>query len=161
MFPQQFREFPCINAVDGGNTMLLQPLGQTLLRRPMRMLPTVGTDNQARNVNSAALKVERQSIRIDHAFVRDAVIANERIGENENLAAIGWIRQGFGVSDHAGIEDDFTGGRNGGSKGTPFNDRHHGARIIIFVSLLQVQNCWIALKEKVIESELRKQKYTL
>lgn len=127
--------------------MFLQPIGQTLLRRPMRMLPTVGTDNETGNMNGAALKVERQSVGIDHGFVRDPVIANERIGEDEDLAAIGRIGQGFGIADHAGVEDDFAGGGNGGPEGAPFNRRNAG----IVISLLQIQDCGVALRKSKME----------
>ena len=38
-----------------------------------------------------------------HAIhVRDSIISDHRIGQAEHLPPEGWVRQGLGVSDHAG-----------------------------------------------------------
>src|SRR3989344_5336812 len=50
------------------------------------------------------------------SFVRHSVIADERIGEHKYLSGIRWIGQGFGISHHPCIENDFSGRRTFCSK---------------------------------------------
>jgi hypothetical protein len=38
----------------------------------------------------------------------DAVVPDKRISKGENLAAVAGVGHGFGVADHAGIEDNFS-----------------------------------------------------
>ena len=49
-----------------------------------------------------------------NGVVRHSVVANQGIRQDQNLASIGRIRECFGVSHHARIEDDFAiGSLNG------------------------------------------------
>ncbi len=47
-------------------------------------------------------------MRIHHPSTRDTVVPEERIGEREDLAAEGRIRERLGIPDHAGGEYDLT-----------------------------------------------------
>ncbi len=40
---------------------------------------------------------------------RHPVVADQRIGEHEDLPAIGRIGEGLGIADHPGVEDDLAG----------------------------------------------------
>ncbi len=42
-----------------------------------------------------------------HVIAVGAGIADMRVSESDNLAAIGWIRQDFLITGHRGIEDHF------------------------------------------------------
>ena len=105
---QQFGQFSRIDIVQGGDVVLLQPGPQTQLGRPVGMEPTVGTDNQPRHVNLMTLHILGETHSIIIGRVRDAVIANEGIGQYQNLSPVTGIRQCFRVSHHARVEDDFT-----------------------------------------------------
>lgn len=47
---------------------------------------------------------------------RHTVVANQRLGENEDLTTVGGIGHGFGVSDERRGEDSFTGDVGFGTK---------------------------------------------
>ena len=82
------------------------------------------------------LKVERQTEFILHVLIRHAVVANERIGEDEDLAAVGGVSECFGVADHSGVEDDFARGGRFGSEGVAFEGG---------CSIGEVECCFVAL----------------
>ncbi len=62
-----------------------------------------------------------------------AVIADLRVGENDDLAGIGGIGEDFLVSGDGGIEDDFAGAFGGRTKTPALEDR----------SVFQGQDCRI------------------
>ena len=84
----------------------------------MRVLPRVRADDEAGDVNAIRLKVFGQSMVVDDGLVGDTVVADEGVGEDEDLTTVGRIRQGLGVADHAGVEHDLTGDGGGGTEGT-------------------------------------------
>jgi hypothetical protein len=58
-------------------------------------------DNNSRDVNFGRLERDGKSVeRVFWAF-RNAVISDDGIGQDENLALVGWIGEGLGVPDHA------------------------------------------------------------
>ena len=116
-----FGEFPRINTVDSRDVVVLEPLGQTLVRRPMRVLPRIGTDHQCGNVNLIALKVFGQVELIPDGVVGDAVISNEGEGQHEDLTAVRWVCQGLGVAHHARVEDYLSGDAGGGAEAASFD----------------------------------------
>jgi hypothetical protein len=121
VFPKVLGESPGIHPIDSRNVVIGKPLGETLLSSPMRVFPRIGADNETRNMNVAGLKVLWQSVRIPNVFIRNAVVSNEGIGQYEDLSSVGRIRKGFGVSDHARVEDDFSGHGDRGSKRASFD----------------------------------------
>ena len=107
-----------IDAVNRGDVVIREPLGQGLLCGPMGVLPRVRTDDEAGNVDAIRLKVFGQSMVVDDGLVGDTVVADEGVGEDEDLATVGRVRQGLGVADHAGVEHDLTGDGGVGTEGT-------------------------------------------
>lgn len=103
-----------IDAVNSGDVVIREPLGQGLLCGPMRVLPRVRTDDEAGNVDAIRLKVFGQSMVVDDGLVGDTVVADEGVGEDEDLATVGRVRQGLGVADHAGVEHHLAGDRGVG-----------------------------------------------
>lgn len=126
-----------IHTVNSWNVVVTEPLGETLLCRPVRMLPRIGTDHQSRNVDTIALKVFGQIVLVANAFVGDTVVSDQGISQDKNLTTVRRIRQGFGVTDHARVEDHFSVNGNGRPKGTSF-DR--------VASICQIQKGRISLK---------------
>mmetsp|Transcript_22244 Transcript_22244/g.36390 ORF Transcript_22244/g.36390 Transcript_22244/m.36390 type:complete len:232 (-) Transcript_22244:344-1039(-) len=57
--PNLHSQSPRINSINPRNIIILQPLGQTLMRRPMTMLPRIATHYQTRNMDLITLKVLR------------------------------------------------------------------------------------------------------
>jgi hypothetical protein len=91
-------------------------------------------------VNVVAFEKEWQTVLILHGIVRNTVVSNQGIRENEDLTTIGRIRQGFGITNHARVEDDFSRHVDGSSKGTPLQKRR-----IPVVGLVEVQEGGFAL----------------
>ena len=107
-----------IHAVNSGDVVIRERLGQRLLRGPMRVLPRVRTHDETGNVNVVRLKVFGQTMIVDDGLVGDTVVADEGVGEDEDLATVGRIREGLGVADHTGVEHDLTGDGGVGTEGT-------------------------------------------
>ena len=55
-----------------------------------------------------------------HVFAGDAVIADERVGKADELAAVGGIREDFLVAGHARVEDDLAAGFEFAGEGLAF-----------------------------------------
>lgn len=105
MLPQRLGEFPGVDPVHGGDAVAEQPLAERLLRRPVRVLPRVARHDQTRNVDARRLEELGQAVLVNDFPVGDAVVANERVRQDEDLAPVARIRKGLGVADHARVED--------------------------------------------------------
>ena len=112
----------------------------------MGMIPTVTTDNETGDMNGRTFKVFGQLVGIRDGRVGDAVIPNQGIGQDQYLSTITGIRQGFGITDHTGIEDDFpvndrvgrvSGRQWDATKGPTFNFDHFGT--IFPATFFQIQ----------------------
>ena len=112
----------------------------------MGMIPTVTTDNETGDMNGRTFKVFGQLVGIRDGRVGDAVIPNQGIGQDQYLSTITGIRQGFGITDHTGIEDDFpvndrvgrvSGRQWDATKGPTFNLDHFGT--IFPATFFQIQ----------------------
>jgi hypothetical protein len=86
------------------------------------MCPRITAHNQTRNVNVVAFKMEWQTVLIHDGIVRNTVVSNQGVGEHEDLTAIRRISQGFWVTNHARVKDDFSRHVDGGSEGTPLQN---------------------------------------
>lgn len=53
---------------------------------------------------------------------RHTIVANQWLGEDQNLSTVGGIRQGFGVADQRGGEDGFTRDVGASSERLPMED---------------------------------------
>jgi len=87
----------------------------------MRMMPRVRAHHQTRNVNVIGLEIFGQIVFISNIIIRNSIVSNERVSQDQNLTAVRRICQGFRVSHHARVKDNFSGNRSGGSKGPAFN----------------------------------------
>ena len=95
---------PGVHAVDAWDVVVLEPLSKTFVSGPVRVFPRIGAYHETSNVNFTALEVCREAVLVPNRFVGYAVVSDERVGKHENLAAVGRIRQGFGIPDHARVE---------------------------------------------------------
>lgn len=112
-----------INPIHCRNVVITQPLGETLLSRPMRMFPRVAADNKTSNMNSRGLEVLGEPMFIFDGLIRNTIVSNQGISQDEDLTSVGWVRQGLGVPYHPRVEDDFTGYIDGCTEGAPLNSR--------------------------------------
>jgi hypothetical protein len=50
----------------------------------------------------------------------DPIVADERVGQGDDLAAVGGRGENFLIADHVGLKNHFPGGFSGDSAGPPF-----------------------------------------
>lgn len=93
-----------VNARNGGHTLTRTPLSQALNRGPVAVLLS-----HIRHNNSGTLDVRGLEVLEEVEFVanvrRNTVVANERLGEDQNLATVGGIGHGLRVANKGGGKD--------------------------------------------------------
>lgn len=122
LLPQVGDDFTGVDARDGRNALTSTPFSKTLDSRPVAVaLRSIGNDD------TGGLQVGRLEILEQTVVVllegRDTVVANEGLGEDQNLAPVGRIGQRLGVTDQRGGEDGLTGNVGAGSEGLSVEDR--------------------------------------
>lgn len=70
----------------------------------MREIFAVFADDQASDVRTVGFEVFREAVFV-FFFWWDAVIADEWVSEDENLASIRWVGEAFRVAHHTCIEN--------------------------------------------------------
>ncbi len=112
---QFLRQQPRIHAGEAGDFLRLQPAIQRAAAAPMAEIGGKLRHHQRGNLNLIGLKKTADTV---HRLLgRHAVIADEWIGQNQNLAFVGRIGKTFGIPDHAGVENHFAGNRPGPAEG--------------------------------------------
>ena len=85
------------------DVVLLQPLRQGLDGIPVTELLRHVRHHQGSCVNLVGFEPSLQA-KLVHLIIGDSVIANQRVGEHQDLAVIGRIRQGLGVTNHSRLK---------------------------------------------------------
>lgn len=111
-----------INTRDGRNTLTSTPLSKTLNSSPVAVLQGVILDNDARSLDPWRLEVSEQAMLVTGSRW-DAVVADQGLGEDKNLASVRGIGHRLGVTDKGGGEDGFTRDVGFGTKGLSGKDR--------------------------------------
>lgn len=97
-----------VDTRNGGDTFTGTPLTQTLNGGPVAvLLGNIGNNNTGR-LQVGGLEVLQQTILVLLSR-RHTVVADERLGEDQNLATVGGIGQRLGVSDQRSGEDGLAG----------------------------------------------------
>ena len=96
-----------VDAGDGGDALASAPLGKRLDGGPVAVLQGVVLDNDTRGLDVGGLEVAEQTVLVTGSGGH-TVVANQRLGEDEDLATVGGVGHGLGVSDERGGEDGFT-----------------------------------------------------
>ena len=105
-----------VNTGDGGNTLAGAPVAQALDGGPVAVLSSDIGDDDTGALNVGGLEVLEEVELV--ALVRgDTVVANQRLGEDENLTTVGGIGHRLGVANKGGGEDGFTGDVGVGTEG--------------------------------------------
>ena len=98
VFAQRDGDRARVGAGHRGHVLLIQPSGQAFLAQIVRRMVRDLFDDGAGHARARILR----------GNARDAVVADQGIGEREELSGIGRIGQGFFVAGHSGVEDRFT-----------------------------------------------------
>lgn len=106
---------------NGGNTLAGTPVTQTLDGSPVAVLKGDIGDNNTSTLDVRRLKVLEEVILVT-LIGGNAVVANQGLGEDENLATVRRIRHGLGVADERGGEDSLARDVGVGTKGLASKD---------------------------------------
>lgn len=71
-----------VDAVEGGDAGLLEPVGEGAGGGPVGVLEGVGGDDEAGDVNLVGLKVLGEAVLVNDGVVRHAVVSHEGKGED-------------------------------------------------------------------------------
>lgn len=105
-----------IDAGNGGNALTGTPIAQTLDGGPVAVLKgDVGDDNTS-TLNVRRLKVLQKVVLVTLTG-GNAVVANQGLGEDEDLATVRGVGHGFGVADERSGEDSLARDVSVGAKG--------------------------------------------
>jgi len=96
-----------INARDGGNSLSGAPLAKTLDGSPMAVVDSDIGDNDTSTLNVGGLEVLEKVILVSDGG-GNAVVANQGLSEDEDLASVGGVGHGLGVANKRGGEDGLT-----------------------------------------------------
>ena len=99
-----------VDALDAGNAVLLQKVGQGTHGAPVGGRLAALLDDEGRGVDLAGL----------HVFGIDPVVADQGPRHAHHLAVIGGIGKNLLIPGHAGVENDFPAALAGAGKGTSF-----------------------------------------
>ena len=97
-----------VDAGDGWDTLTSAPFGKRLDSSPVAVLQSVVLDDDSRRLNVRRLKISEQAMLIAGSG-GDAVVANQWLGEDEDLSAVGGVGHGLWVANEGGGEDCFAG----------------------------------------------------
>jgi hypothetical protein len=115
-FAQNARQLARIDAGDGHEAVLLQIVGQSLLQAP-----ALGANRQVTNYQPGGMVAARFEV-----LVIAADVADVRIGERDNLTAVGGIGQYLLVAGHRRIEHHLAAGTASGADSQATENRAIG-----------------------------------
>jgi hypothetical protein len=107
LFTEVGDDVTSVDAGDGGNTLAGTPLCQTFDGSPVGVLRGSICDNNGSSLDVGALKVLVETVLVAHGSGH-TVVANQRLGEDQNLTAVRRVGHGLGVSDERCGEDGLT-----------------------------------------------------
>ena len=100
------RQRPRVDALDAGNAVLLQVLGQRRFRPPVAHDRRQLADDEARHVRLPGFDI----------LPVHAVVADERVGHRDDLPLVGRVGQDLLVAGHRGVEANLAAGRGARAK---------------------------------------------
>ncbi len=94
-----------VDAFNSRHVLLTEPLAEALLSVPVAIVVGVVGDYDAGDVNLVGLEKLRETRLGVEIIMRHAIVANEWIGEDQDLASVGRIGEALWVARHCGVED--------------------------------------------------------
>lgn len=110
-----------VDARDGGHALARAPLVQALDGGPVAVLLGYVGDDDTGALDVGGLEVLEQVVLVP-LVGRDAVVADERLGEDQDLAAVRRVGHRLGVADERGREDGLTRDVDVGAEGLAVED---------------------------------------
>ncbi len=117
MFAQPAGQRARVDAGDSGNAFAAQPIPQGASRAVVAVCRNVMLDDQTLNLDPVRLEGSIEAT--GGSGLRDAVVAGQWIGQDQDLPPVGGIGQGLDVARHPGVEYYFPDDRLGRSKTDP------------------------------------------
>lgn len=104
----------------------------------MRVVGGIVRHHQTRCLDVGALEIFQQAMLVS-VIIGHAVIADQRLSEDENLASIGGVGQGLGVADQRGGEDGLARDVGGSAERFAGEDRAILQALSIF--MVTIEEC--------------------
>lgn len=122
LFSEESDNLTSIDARNGRDTLTGAPLAQTLDSSPMAVVESYIRNDNASTLNVGGLKMLEKVVLVS-LVGGHSVVANERLGKNQNLATVRRVSHGLRVADQRGGEDSFTRDVGIGTKSRAIEDR--------------------------------------
>uniref|UniRef100_A0A1Y1KTY3 Uncharacterized protein n=1 Tax=Photinus pyralis TaxID=7054 RepID=A0A1Y1KTY3_PHOPY len=122
LFSEESDNLTSIDARNGWDTLTGAPLAQTLDSSPMAVVESYIRNDNASTLNVGGLKMLEKVVLVS-LVGGHSVVANERLGENQNLTTVRRVSHGLGVADQRGGEDSFARDVGIGTKSRAIEDR--------------------------------------
>mmetsp|Transcript_3258 Transcript_3258/g.5531 ORF Transcript_3258/g.5531 Transcript_3258/m.5531 type:complete len:870 (+) Transcript_3258:2518-5127(+) len=107
LFAENLGEHAGVNAVKSRDSGTAEPGAKALSSVPVRVGVRVVRNDETGNLDLVAL-VELGNSELIFLVTRHTVVANERVGEDENLATVRRVSERLRVADHTGVEDNLS-----------------------------------------------------
>lgn len=101
LFAYALCESARIDTIDCWYVVFLEPGAEGRRSEEMREFFGVVADNESGDMDSARLEIVWDVLKVVFESLGDAVIADEGVGKDEDLALVGWICERLCVPDHA------------------------------------------------------------
>lgn len=111
-----------VNTRDSRNTLSGTPLAETLDGSPVAVVDSNIGHNDTSALNVGGLEVLEQ-VELVAGCGGNTVVANQGLGEDENLSSVGGVGHGLGVSNKGSSEDGFTRNVGVGAESLALEDR--------------------------------------
>jgi hypothetical protein len=121
-FPQMGDNSTSIDTRDGRNTLTSTPLTQALNSRPVTVLLSIIGHNNTHTLNVGTLKVFQQTVFVSSGGW-NTIVADKRLGEDEDLSTVRGIGHRLGVSNKRSREDRLARNVRLGPEGLAVEDR--------------------------------------
>lgn len=104
LLPEEGDNLAGIDTRDGRDTLASAPFAQTLDSGPVAVLLSNIGNHYSGTLDMRRLEVFQEVVVIPHVG-GDTIVADQRLGEDDDLAAVGGVGHRFGVANERGRED--------------------------------------------------------
>lgn len=122
LLTEECDDLTSVDTRDGRDSLTGAPLAQALNRGPVAVLGSHVRHNDTSTLDMGGLEV-LEEVELVTLVGRNAVVADEGLGEDEDLTAVGGVGHGLGVSHERGGEDGLTRDVGVGSEGSAMENR--------------------------------------
>ena len=109
LFPQQFGQGPCVDAVDARYVFFSQPVWQRPFGLPVAGHPAVVLAYYGLAVYVAWFEIIAYVVLTLNLLARHSVVAQYRIGGDQYLSLVRGVGEAFWIAGHCSVEHNFAG----------------------------------------------------